>query len=163
MSPALADQARSTSIATARLKAEAGPGNPPAIHVLAGALFDATGRVLVAQRPAGKHMAGKWEFPGGKRTASETPFEALRRELQEELGVDVAHAVPLINYVYSYADRVVLLDLWCVTDYSGEPHSREGQALAWVPVQELAEADLLEADRPMVEALRNYVRESPSA
>lgn len=163
MSPALADQARSTSIATARLKAEAGSVSAPAIHVLAGALFDPQGRVLIAQRPAGKHMAGKWEFPGGKRTENETPFEALRRELQEELGVEVTHAVPLINYVYPYADRVVLLDLWCVTDSSGEPQSREGQALAWVRVQELVEVDLLEADRPMVEALRNYVGESTSA
>jgi 8-oxo-dGTP diphosphatase len=124
---------------------------------LAGALFDAAGCVLVAQRPAGKHMAGKWEFPGGKRAADEAPFEALCRELQEELGVDVAHAQPLIHYEYTYSDRVVLLDLWCVTAYSGLPQSREGQRLAWVRVEELEQVDLLEADRPMVEALRNLV------
>lgn len=100
-------------------------------------------------------MAGKWEFPGGKRAADETPYEALRRELQEELGIDVAHARPLIHYEYTYSDRVVLLDLWCVTAYSGEPESREGQRLAWVRVQELGEVDLLEADRPMVQALCN--------
>jgi 8-oxo-dGTP diphosphatase len=102
-------------------------------------------------------MAGKWEFPGGKRAADEAPFEALCRELQEELGVDVAHAQPLIHYEYTYSDRVVLLDLWCVTAYSGLPQSREGQRLAWVRVEELEQVDLLEADRPMVEALRNHV------
>ena len=162
MSPVPAGQARSTSIATARLKAEAGGVNPPAIHVLAGALFDPAGRVLIAQRPAGKHMAGKWECPGGKREASETPLEALCRELQEELGVDVAHARPLIHYEYTYSDRVVLLDLWCVTEYAGEPQSREGQRLAWVRVQELGEVDLLEADLPMAHALSNYVAVTPA-
>ncbi len=162
MSPVPAGQARSTSIVTARLKAEAGSVKSPAIHVLAGALFDSAGRVLIAQRPAGKHMAGKWEFPGGKRAANEAPFEALRRELQEELGVEVVHAQPLIDYEYTYSDRVVLLDLWCVTGYSGEPQSLEGQRLAWVRVQELGEVDLLEADRPMVQALRDYVVDTPS-
>ncbi len=139
------------------MKADAGSVDSPAIHVLAGALFDAAGRVLIAQRPAGKHMAGKWEFPGGKRADSEPPFVALCRELHEELGVHVAHAQPLIHYEYTYSDRVVLLDLWCVTDYSGEPQSREGQSLAWVPVQQLGAVDLLEADRPMVQALLQYV------
>lgn len=113
--------------------------------------------MLIAERPAGKHMAGKWEFPGGKRAADETPFEALRRELQEELGVDVADARPLIRYEHTYSDRVVLLDLWRVTAYSGEPHSREGQRLAWVSVQELGQIDLLEADQPMIQALSNDI------
>jgi 8-oxo-dGTP diphosphatase len=133
-----------------------------AIHVLAGAVFDEQRRVLVAQRPAGKHMAGKWEFPGGKRADGETPFAALCRELQEELGIDVAHAVPLIQYEHVYSDRVVLLDLWCITAHAGEPQSREGQALAWVAVGEMAGIDLLEADRPMVQALARYVG-APSA
>ncbi len=130
--------------------------------MLAGALFDGQRRVLVAQRPAGKHMAGKWEFPGGKRADGESPFAALCRELQEELGIGVTHAVPLIQYEYVYSDRIVLLDLWCITDYAGEPQSREGQALAWVPVHELGKVDLLEADRPMVQALAAYV-DAPSA
>jgi 8-oxo-dGTP diphosphatase len=129
--------------------------------VLAGALFDAAGRVLIAQRPLGKHMAGKWEFPGGKRAVGETPFEALCRELQEELGVEVANAQPLIQYEYTYSDRIVLLDLWCVTTYSGEPRSREGQRLAWIRVEELGEVDLLEADRPMVRALLDYAIRKP--
>jgi len=139
------------------LKPDAGVEKRLAIHVLAGALFDDRRRVLVAQRPAGKHMAGRWEFPGGKRADGEAPFAALCRELQEELGIGVTDAEPLIQYEYAYSDRVVLLDLWCVTGYAGEPQSREGQALAWVTVQQLGEIDLLEADRPMVEALARYV------
>jgi len=135
----------------------------PAIHVLAGAIFDAGGRVLVAQRPAGKHMAGKWEFPGGKLAGTETPFDALRRELHEELGVHVAAARPLIQYDYAYPDRVVRLDLWCVTACSGVPEAREGQGLAWVAIDDLGAIDLLEADRPMIDALRQFARTAHSS
>jgi 8-oxo-dGTP diphosphatase len=124
------------------------------VHVVAGALFNTNGEVLIAQRPGGKHMAGRWEFPGGKRDHGEARFDALRRELKEELGVDVEAAEPLICYEHSYSDRVVLLDLWRVAQYAGQPESREGQALAWVRVQDLGEIDLLEADWTMVEALR---------
>jgi 8-oxo-dGTP diphosphatase len=125
---------------------------------MAGALFDPAGRVLVAQRPAGKHMAGKWEFPGGKRAPSESPFDALRRELDEELGIAVETARPLIQYEDAYPDRIVVLDLWCVTEWSGEPQSREGQGIDWLVVDDLANIDLLEADRPMIDVLRQYVR-----
>ena len=84
------------------------------IHVVAGALFDAQGRVLIAQRPAGKHMAGGWEFPGGKRERGEEPRDTLVRELHEELGIEVHEAVPLIAYEHQYPHRRVLLDLWVV-------------------------------------------------
>lgn len=128
------------------------------VHVLAGALFDAERRVLIAQRPPGKHMAGGWEFPGGKREPGETPFEALKRELQEELGVEVHAAVPLISYEYAYPHRTVLLDLWHVTQYSGQPQSLEGQPLQWAKVDELEAIGLLEADWPMVGALRKVLQ-----
>src|SRR5690606_11405069 len=75
------------------------------IHVVAGALFDAEGRVLIAQRPAGKHMAGGWEFPGGKLEAGEPARVGLGRELREELGVEVLQAEPLVAYVHAYTDR----------------------------------------------------------
>jgi 8-oxo-dGTP diphosphatase len=122
-------------------------------HVVAGALFDTHGRVLIAQRPPGKHMAGGWEFPGGKLEPGEDRFAGLRRELKEELGIDLTHAEPLITYDHRYADRVVLLDLWWVNEYSGEPQSLDSQALKWVRLEELAEVGLLEADRPMIPAL----------
>lgn len=128
--------------------------NLPAIHVMAGAVFDREGRVLIAQRPAGKHMAGGWEFPGGKLAAGETPFAALRRELNEEIGIDVTMAEPLIAYRHQYADRSVFLDLWHVTRFSGTPQSLEGQALQFVAVDDLERVGLLEADRPMIAVLR---------
>jgi 8-oxo-dGTP diphosphatase len=123
------------------------------IHVVAGALFDESGRVLIAQRPPGKHMAGGWEFPGGKLEPDEQPLAGLRRELQEELGVTVLAAEPLISYEHAYADRRVLLDLWLVSRFTGEPASLDGQALKWVSLGELDSVGLLEADRPMIAAL----------
>jgi 8-oxo-dGTP diphosphatase len=123
------------------------------IHVVAGALFDESGRVLIAQRPPGKHMAGGWEFPGGKLEPDEQPLAGLRRELHEELGVTVLAAEPLISYEHAYADRRVLLDLWLVSRFTGEPASLDGQALKWVSLGELDNVGLLEADRPMISAL----------
>jgi 8-oxo-dGTP diphosphatase len=123
------------------------------IHVVAGALFDASGRVLIAQRPPGKHMAGGWEFPGGKVEQGEEPFAALKRELHEELGIDVHEAEPLIAYEHQHPHRRVLLDLWVVTRYSGEPQPLDAPVLQWVAVDELESAGLLEADRPMIGAL----------
>jgi 8-oxo-dGTP diphosphatase len=120
---------------------------------MAGALFDRDGRVLIAQRPPGKHMAGGWEFPGGKLALGETPFDGLQRELREEIGIEVVTATPLIAYRHEYVDRVVFLDLWHVTDYIGTPKPLEGQGLRFVPVHELDCAGLLEADRPMIPAL----------
>jgi len=122
---------------------------------MAGALFDASGRVLIAQRPPGKHMAGGWEFPGGKLMAGEAPFAGLRRELQEEIGIDVIAAEPLISYPHTYADRTVFLDLWRVTEFSGTPQSMEGQPLQFCAIDDLERVGLLEADRPMIAALRS--------
>ncbi len=126
----------------------------PAIHVVAGALFDSAGRVLIAERPAGKHMEGQWEFPGGKLEQGEPRFEGLQREIKEELGVEVVAAIPLVSYEHQYPGKRVLLDLWRVTGYLGKPESREGQRLRWVAVADLGSADLLEADRPMISALQ---------
>jgi 8-oxo-dGTP diphosphatase len=123
------------------------------IHVMAGALFDDLGRVLIAQRPAGKHMAGGWEFPGGKLEPGEDRYEGLRRELSEEIGVEVRAASPLISYEHVFADRSVFLDLWHVTSYEGDARSLEGQPLRWVRVDELEAVGLLEADRPMIPVL----------
>ena len=126
----------------------------PEIHVIAGALFDATGRVLSAQRPRGRHMAGRWEFPGGKLGFGEDRLEGLKRELAEELGVTVRSARPLIRLYHNYNDRRVLLDFWRVIDYTGTPKGLDSQAIAWVKSDELPGHDMLEADRPIVTALR---------
>jgi 8-oxo-dGTP diphosphatase len=129
------------------------PSSAASISVVAGALFDAQGRVLIAQRPPGKALAGRWEFPGGKLNEGEDAFVGLARELREELGVAVAAAEPLIRYSHRYADRVVWLDMWVVTEWSGEPHGLDGQALKWVQLEVLPGEDILEADQPIIEAL----------
>ena len=128
--------------------------DPPEVHVIAGTLFDQDGRVLIAQRPRGSHMAGRWEFPGGKLAFGEDPLAGLTRELAEELGVTVHAARPLIRLHHAYPDRRVLLDVWTVTDYSGVPQGLDAQALDWVKPDDLPDRNLLEADRAIVTALR---------
>lgn len=125
----------------------------PVIHVVAGALLDERSQVLIAQRPAGKHMAGGWEFPGGKLHADELPLDGLRRELREELGVEMLQAEWLASCQHDYPDRRVLLELWTVPAFSGQPQSLDGQALRWVALSELDTAGLLPADKPLVTAL----------
>ena len=123
------------------------------VEVVAGALFDADGRVLIAQRPAGKALAGRWAFPGGKLHDGESAYDGLVRELREELGVTVHAAERLIRYAHAYPDRTIWLDLWTVSAWSGEPQGLDGQAFKWVAPARLHEEDILEADRPMIEAL----------
>jgi 8-oxo-dGTP diphosphatase len=124
------------------------------LHVVAAVLEDVEGRVLVTQRPPGKSLAGKWEFPGGKLNAGESRFAGLQRELEEELGIQVEAARPLIRYRHDYPDLEVDLDVWRVTRWIGEPHGREGQALAWHDHGELQDVGLLPADAVIVDALR---------
>ncbi|HEU5443633.1 MAG TPA: 8-oxo-dGTP diphosphatase MutT [Steroidobacteraceae bacterium] len=121
--------------------------------VVAAALVDATGRVLIAERPAGKHMAGRWEFPGGKVAPGESEEAALARELEEELGVAVIDARPMMRLTHRYPDREVELSMWVVERYRGEPRALDGQRLKWVQRRHLAAEDILEADRPFVAAL----------
>ena len=100
-------------------------------------------------------MAGRWEFPGGKVAAGETEEAALTRELGEELGVEVLTARPLMRLRHGYPDREVELSLWIVERYAGSPAALDGQRLKWVAPLELDRADILEADRPFIEALRH--------
>ena len=124
------------------------------VAVAAGVLRRADGCVLIAQRPAGKIAAGRWEFPGGKIEPGESPREALSRELHEELGIDVRAARPLIRIRHAYTERTVELDTWLVEAWSGTPAMLEDQALAWVDPARIWDYDLLEADGPIVHALR---------
>ena len=126
----------------------------PRIHVVAGVLFDPCGRVLVARRPRGKHLGGLWEFPGGKLRPGEPREAGLARELVEELGIRVLAASPFSRVEHRYSDRDVLLDVWRVESYSGEPHGREGQAIEWRNVGSLDAADFPPADAPVLAALR---------
>jgi 8-oxo-dGTP diphosphatase len=126
----------------------------PVVLVVAGALYDREGRVLIAQRPAGKHMAGRWEFPGGKVGGGESEEAALGRELREELGVVVVGARPLMRLSHEYEDRVVELSMWIVERFTGEPRGLDGQGLKWVMPSGLFDEDILEADLPFIRALQ---------
>jgi 8-oxo-dGTP diphosphatase len=124
-----------------------------AVRVVAAVLHDAHGRVLIAQRAPGKHMAGYWEFPGGKIIPGESSEAALARELAEELGISLRRCHPLLQLRHDYPDRVVELDVFLVDDYGGEPTGLEAQALKWVAAAQLAGEALLPADRPIIDAL----------
>lgn len=126
--------------------------------MVAGALYDRHQRVLIAQRPPGKHLAGRWEFPGGKVLDGESEQAALIRELREELGIEVTHCRALMRLGHSYRDRRIELSMWIVDSYSGDPRSLDGQQLKWVAPATLLEEDILEADRPFIEALQRMER-----
>ncbi len=123
------------------------------ILVVAAAILGASGRVLIAERPAGKHMAGRWEFPGGKVAPGESEGAALARELEEELGIECVEARPMMRLTHRYPDRDIGLSMWVVEGYRGEPQALDGQRLKWVRRTQLAGEDILEADRPFVAAL----------
>lgn len=124
------------------------------IDVLAGVLRDARGCLLVCQRPPGKHLAGLWEFPGGKRDPGESRFEALARELREELAIEVIQAAPLTRIRHDYLAAPIRLDAWQVLRWRGEPTGLEGQAVAWVSPAELPSWPLAPADRHILTAAR---------
>ena len=128
------------------------------MHVVAGVLTDAGGRILLARRTDGRDLAGAWEFPGGKVEAGETPFQALDRELHEELGIRIEGLTPLIRVPQAYAHKRIVLDVYRVARFSGKPRGLEGQALAWSPAEKLAGYPMPPADRPVVAALNDADR-----
>ncbi|MEM8787742.1 MAG: 8-oxo-dGTP diphosphatase MutT [Pseudomonadota bacterium] len=129
------------------------------VLVSAVALIDGDGRVLLAQRPAGKSMAGLWEFPGGKVEPGETPEAALIRELQEELAIDTWQSclAPLTFASHSYPDFHLLMPLFACRKWHGTPHPREGQRLAWVRKGALADHPMPPADLPLLPILRDWL------
>lgn len=125
------------------------------VLVSACALIDADDRILLAQRPVGKSMAGLWEFPGGKIEEGETAQEALIRELQEELGITTWETclAPLTFASHSYDDFDLLMPLFVCRKWDGYPMAKEGQALKWVRAKKLREYDMPKADEPLIPAL----------
>ena len=124
------------------------------LRVVAAALWNDAGELLIAQRPEGKPLAGRWEFPGGKVDGAESELEALRRELREELGVEVEKARPLMRIDAVYPERSIELSLWVVDTFNGTPRALDGQRLKWVAPEALYAQDILEADRPFIDALQ---------
>ncbi|MGR3563369.1 MAG: 8-oxo-dGTP diphosphatase MutT [Heliomarina sp.] len=129
------------------------------VLVSAVALVDPDGRILIAQRPEGKAMAGLWEFPGGKVEPGETPEEALIREMQEELGIDTwaSCLAPLTFASHKYDDFHLLMPLFVCRKWQGIPRSRENQALKWVRAQDLKSYPMPEADLPLIPVLRDLL------
>ncbi|HLF11800.1 MAG TPA: NUDIX domain-containing protein [Gammaproteobacteria bacterium] len=130
-----------------------------AVHVVVGLISDLDGRWLVNRRQPETHMAGFWEFPGGKSLTGEDRFEALRRELNEELGIEVLKAEPFMTLVHDYPDKRVRLDIWRVLRYRGAVDACEGQLLRWLSADEIPDVGLLPADLPIVDALLEFNRE----
>jgi len=128
--------------------------SPQHLHVAAAVIRDKNGRILIAERPAGKPHAGLWEFPGGKREAGESAQQALVRELREELGIETEASRPLIQIRHHYPDANVLLDVFEVTAFSGTPQGMEGQQLAWVKPSQLANYPMPAANAPAVRAAK---------
>jgi 8-oxo-dGTP diphosphatase len=123
--------------------------------VVACALVDVDGRVLIAQRPEGKQLAGLWEFPGGKVEVGETPEQCLIRELREELGIETQAAclAPLTFASHSYDDFHLLMPLYVCRRFSGMPQPREAQALKWVRPNRLRDYPMPPADAPLISFL----------
>jgi 8-oxo-dGTP diphosphatase len=133
--------------------------SPPTVLVVAVALIDADGRVLIAQRPEGKQMAGLWEFPGGKVDPGERPEAALIRELKEELGIDVTEAclAPFVFASHPYESFHLLMPLYLCRRWSGTVTAHEHAALKWVRPSALADWPMPPADAPLVAWLRDLL------
>jgi 8-oxo-dGTP diphosphatase len=129
------------------------------VLVSAVALIDPDGRILLAQRPEGKSMAGLWEFPGGKIEPGETPEHALIRELEEELGINTwaSCLAPLTFASHSYDDFHLLMPLFACRKWEGTPRAREGQTLKWVYSRDLKSYPMPAADIPLIPIIRDWV------
>jgi 8-oxo-dGTP diphosphatase len=129
------------------------------VLVVAAALIDGDGRVLIAQRPEGKSLAGQWEFPGGKVEEGETPEIALIRELDEELGIVVKQAclAPFVFASHTYETFHLLMPLYLIRRWEGEPEAREHMSLKWVPPLKLRDYPMPPADVPLVAWLQDFL------
>jgi 8-oxo-dGTP diphosphatase len=123
------------------------------IHVAAAAIVNEKGEVLVSQRKQGTHLEGYWEFPGGKLEQGESPESALSRELKEELGIVPLSSRPLIRTRYHYPGKSVLLDVWKINAYTGDPRGVEGQRIEWRAIEHLDSNDFPPADIPVIRSL----------
>jgi 8-oxo-dGTP diphosphatase len=138
---------------------ERAPGEKPVVFVVAVALIDVDGRILLAQRPPGKKMAGLWEFPGGKVQTGETPEAALVRELREELDIDTRRSclAPLTFASHAYDDFHLVMPLYLCRIWQGTPRPVEGQVLKWVRPYDMGNFEMPAADRPLVAMLQDFL------
>lgn len=127
-------------------------GDKKPLHVAVGVINNSKGQILLSKRSDDVHQGGLWEFPGGKLEPGESVQQALQRELEEELGIQVNNAIPLIKICHQYTDLTVLLDVWRVTEFSGKVSGREGQTIKWVGGQHLSAYDFPAANLPIIKA-----------
>ena len=125
------------------------------VHVAVGVILRGQ-QVLLALRSSKQHQGGKWEFPGGKVEKGETVAAALKRELQEEIAIDVAESSAFMQLEYAYPEKTVLLDIYLVTGFDGEPEGREGQPLRWVDIAGLGDIEFPDANQPIVERIQQH-------
>ena len=123
------------------------------IHVAVGVIINESQQVLIAQRHPNSHKGGLWEFPGGKKEESESIETALKREFAEEIGIEPTKFHPFTKIKYHYPEKTVLLDVWRITEFSGHAEGREGQAIAWRPLEELQMWDFPEANASIIKRL----------
>mgnify|MGYP000320069950 FL=1 len=124
------------------------------VWVAVGVIYDPKQGYFICRRATHQHQGGKWEFTGGKVEQTETVQQALARELQEEIGINVKAAQPLLVIEHSYSDKAVKLDVWLVTEFTGTAQSLEGLENRWVQFDELEQLDFPEANRPIIDVLR---------
>ncbi len=127
---------------------------PNIIHVAVAIVVNSAGKILIARRPKGVHLEGLWEFPGGKVKSGESAFEALQREMKEEVGLHIKSARRLINIIHEYPEKTVQLDTWLCKDWAGEATGAEGQKIYWCALNELADFEFPAADHPIITALK---------
>ena len=127
------------------------------VHVAVGVIVRQQ-QVLLALRSNKQHQGGKWEFPGGKVEPDETVAQALTRELLEEVAINVTETSSFMQLEYAYPEKTVLLDIYLVTDFTGEPHGLEGQPLQWVNIADLSSIKFPDANRPIVERLQQHFK-----
>lgn len=125
------------------------------LHVAVGVILDPQQQILIALRPQGAHQGGLWEFPGGKVEAGEMVQQTLNRELFEELGLTVDVCSPLIKIDHQYSEKAVLLDVWWVEQFCGEPFGKEGQPIKWVSAEDLSKYSFPDANRQIIVAVQD--------
>ena len=128
------------------------------VHVAVGVNFNSQDQILIARRHDDAHQGGLWEFPGGKVESDESVCDALARELHEELGINIqtSSCKPLIEIRHDYSDKVVLLDVWTVSEFDGEASGKEGQPLRWVDRSQLSGYDFPAANIAIIDAILNF-------
>ncbi len=134
-----------------------------AVHVAVGVILNAREQVLIARRSIDSHQGGLWEFPGGKLETGESVEQALFRELKEELAIEVSECSALVSIEHDYGDKLVLLDVWMVRAFTGDPIGVEGQVLRWIRIDQLEDYQFPAANKPIVKLLTALSASDPQS